>query len=263
MYHRIYPLFNGSFSILFKSVPAMENIRCFAFLVVGEDGEMLLVDTGFSPAYIPGLQTDFKRSSEHEITNAIDKLGFNPLDVKQVVMTHLHWDHTAGMNDFAQARFFIQADDFRGLLQLNPNEETYYCPTHWFNLLPQVEMVDGDLEIKPGIKLIYNGGHTRGHQLVEVQTRSGPVVLAGDSPFNYDLLWEMISPEGWRLFREGPGKRFYWDDSILPGIRNHLEQRGKLGPVKGQAIPWKDLKKRGTRLITSHDPRNLKISCID
>jgi len=241
----------------------MENIHNFAFLLVGEDGEMVLVDSGFSPSFIPGLKTAFMRGPEHEIPAAIENLGFDPSQVKQVIMTHLHWDHTAAMQAFAGADFFIQANEFRGLLQLNPNEETYYCPGDWLDLLPRINLIEGDYELRPGIKLIHSGGHTRGHQLVEVQTKSGTVILAGDVPVNYDTFWKMISPEGWKAFREGPGARFYWHENILPTIRAWLEEQNKLAPVSGPIVSWKEIKKSGARLLTSHDPRNLNIHCID
>ena len=41
MNHTIYPLYNGSFNILMKSARSMEDIHCFAFLVVDENGEVL------------------------------------------------------------------------------------------------------------------------------------------------------------------------------------------------------------------------------
>lgn len=258
MQYQVHPLYNGVFNILFKSVRPMENIPCFAFLLIAEDGELILIDTGFSPEYIPGLHTTFEQDSQHKLPAVITDLGYDPAEVKTVIMTHLHWDHTAGMHDFPSARFYVQADEFRGLFQLNPNEETYFCPAHWLDLLPQIEVVEGDQQLRPGLNLIRTGGHTKGHQIVEVETASGPVLLAGDAPFNYDLLWKMISPEGWKLFREGPGARFYWDHSIQPQIASWMEEQQISGPVQGEVIPWKHFKQLDKPAYTLHDPRLLK-----
>ncbi|MGE5390371.1 MAG: N-acyl homoserine lactonase family protein [Deltaproteobacteria bacterium] len=258
MRYKIYPLFNGVFNILFKSVRPMENIPCFAFLLVAEDGELILIDTGFSPEFIPGLHTAFEQGPQHKLPDVITGLGYDPAAVRTVIMTHLHWDHTAGMHDFASAQFYLQADEFRGLFQLNPNEETYFCPAHWLDLLPNIRVVEGDHQLQPGLRLIRTGGHTKGHQIVEVATAGGPVLLAGDAPFNYDLLWKMISPEGWKLFREGPGSRFYWDQSVLPKIAAWMDEQKISGPVQGKVIPWSELKGMGKSFYTLHDPRLLK-----
>lgn len=262
MQYQIHPIFNGFFNILFKSVRPMENIPCFAFLLAAEDGELILVDTGFNPEFIPGLTTAFKQNAEHKLPAAIANLGYDPGDIRTVIMTHLHWDHTGSMHDFTSARFYVQADEFRGLFHLNPNEETYFCPAHWLDLLPQIELVEGDHELRSGLKLIRTGGHTKGHQIVEVETASGPLLLAGDAPFNYDLLWKMISPEGWQMFREGPGARFYWDKSIPTQLAAWMEENNISGPVQGEAVPWGKFKQMGKPFYTIHDPRlfNNKIS---
>ncbi len=262
MNHTIYPLYNGSFNILMKSARSLKDIHCFAFLVEDENGEAVLVDTGFDPNAIPGANTRANQTGEQKVKVAIENLGFDPTGIKDVIMTHIHWDHTCGMSNFPQARFLFQADEFRGLLQLNPNEETYFNPNHWFHLLPNIELIEGNREIKPGLKVIHSGGHTRGHQLVEVQTKEGLVYLIGDSPFNYDMLWKQIPPDRWQYFREGVGARFYWEEGILDTIGEWLKQHNCSGPVQRQAVPWPEIKKLGSRLLMGHDPRLLKVKSI-
>lgn len=258
MHYQIHTLYNGIFNILFKSVPPIANIPCFAFLLIAEDGELVLVDTGFDPKYIPGMNTSFEQDVEHRLPAGIAQLGYHPGDIHTVIMTHLHWDHTGGMQDFPAARFYVQADEFRGMFQLNPNEETYFNPKHWLDLLPRIELVEGDIELRPGLKLIRTGGHTKGHQIVEVNTTAGPILLAGDAPFNYDLLWKMIPAEGWKLYREGPGACFYWDESMAPLIAAWMDERQISGPVQAEPVSWKELKGQGKRFYTLHDPRLLQ-----
>jgi glyoxylase-like metal-dependent hydrolase (beta-lactamase superfamily II) len=45
----------------------------------------------------------------------------------------------------------------------------------------QVNFIDGDEEIAPGISLHHVPGHTRGLQCVRVETARGPVVVASDA----------------------------------------------------------------------------------
>ncbi|MEA1961262.1 MAG: MBL fold metallo-hydrolase, partial [Bacillota bacterium] len=202
MFYTIYPLYNGNFSVVFKTIsqnlPELKNIPSFAFLLQHEDGELILVDTGFAINHIPGVNSKGNREPEQELHNAVRALGFDPLSISTVILTHLHWDHTAGMYLFPNATFCIQGEEFRSLFSLNPNEETYYAPAHWLPLLSCIHLVEGNIELRPGLRLIVTGEHTAGHQVVEVQTKEGLYLLGGDAPFNYDQLWKLIPPEGWQ-----------------------------------------------------------------
>ncbi len=267
MYHTIMPVFNGYFSVRFEgqggsALRAVENIPSFVFLVVDEDGGAVLVDTGFARDHIPGLGSTFERSPEEELPQMLAARGFDAAAVKNVVQTHIHWDHTGGMKHLTAARFFIQYYDFMQLLHLNPNEETYYCPAHWLPALPRVEIVHGVHELKPGLTLIPTGGHTHGHQAVRVNTRQGTVVLAGDAPFNYDMLWKAVPAEYWKMYREGAGARFYWNADVLPFIEKWIADRGLDVAYEHRPVPWKEIQKMGDRVIFSHDGSLREIASI-
>lgn len=264
LYHHIYPIFNGSFSLDFgESLQAaiLDDIHCFVFLIVDEQDDLILVDTGFSPDYIPGLNSQYQKPPATDLQTAISRLGFSIEDVRKVVMTHLHWDHTGSMQLFPQAKFYVQADELRALSRLNPNEETYYCPDHWLPLLSQMEILDGDYTLRPGIELIYTGGHTAGHQMVKVETRNGPVILAGDTFSNYDFFWQAIPEADWHFFRNGPGKKYYWHEGLLTSIEQWICQHHGI-ESQHENLDMTAIKKQGSQMVISHDPRLLKCKLI-
>ena len=41
------------------------------------------------------------------LIHQLQRLGFKPADVKNVIISHLHWDHAGGMRDFPHAHFFV------------------------------------------------------------------------------------------------------------------------------------------------------------
>ncbi len=58
----------------------------------------------------------------------------------------------------------------------------------------KLEVIDGDLEVVPGIRLRHSGGHTRGHQLVEMTSGGETAVHLGDlfpTHFHSNPLWIM------------------------------------------------------------------------
>jgi glyoxylase-like metal-dependent hydrolase (beta-lactamase superfamily II) len=121
-------------------------------------------------------------------------MGLNAQDVKDIIVTHMHYDHVGTYGDFPNARFHLQ------------DKEMAYATgrhmQHWyFNLGYEVEDVtgmvrlvyqnrvrfhDGDAELAPGISIHRIGGHTHGMQCVRVQTQRGPVVLASDAAHYYE-----------------------------------------------------------------------------
>lgn len=267
VFHRIIPVFNGTFTVSFDGtgavkLPKVENIPSFIFLILDEDDNAVVVDTGFRMDWIAGYKSIGVRDESQEIVKALSDRGFPPERIKTVIQTHLHWDHAAGMSCFPNAGFYLQAREFIGLLNLNPNEETYYIPGHWLHLLPRIRLVNGTYTISDGLSVMFTGGHSPGHQAVIVETRGGTVVLGGDAPFNYDSLWQTIPPEYWEMYRNGPGKHFYWAADVIPAIREFLKRTGFLDTEAPAGIKTKELLALG-RCYFSHDPGLKNVGIIE
>ena len=93
-----------------------------------------------------------------------------------VVNTHLHFDHCGGNHLFAGRPIYVQRrelDDARS--------EDDYTIREWVDA-PGVRYVpvEGELELLPGLRLVPAPGHTRGMQVVVVETDGRPVVVGGD-----------------------------------------------------------------------------------
>jgi glyoxylase-like metal-dependent hydrolase (beta-lactamase superfamily II) len=50
----------------------------------------------------------------------------------------------------------------------------------WARVVQRTRPVDGDAEITPGVRVIAFPSHTQGFQGVLVETRQGPILIAGD-----------------------------------------------------------------------------------
>ena len=98
-----------------------EPLPILAWLVEHPDG-LILVDSGetarvMEPGYFPGWNPYFKRSvrmavqPEDEIGPQLRKLGFDPADVRHVVLTHLHTDHAGGLHHFPASAVHASRDE--------------------------------------------------------------------------------------------------------------------------------------------------------
>jgi glyoxylase-like metal-dependent hydrolase (beta-lactamase superfamily II) len=118
-------------------------------------------------------------------------LGVVPDSVEHVVFTHRHFDHISGavVKDgdgkvrplFPNARHYIQKPDWEYALTRINDPATRIGRT--FSVLHPaglVEVIEGDRELAPGIRIMAAPGETPGHQAVRVESDGQVAYLVGD-----------------------------------------------------------------------------------
>lgn len=161
----------------------------YVWAIVGPQGTFV-IDTGFEAE----VARRRKRTMVRPIGEGLKAIGINPGDVKDVILTHLHYDHSGNNDLFPNARFHLQDTEIayvtgrcmcHGHLRSSFEiEEVVGIVRRVF--ADQVVFHDGVDEIAPGITVHKIGGHTNGLQCVRVNTRRGPVVLAADASHLYN-----------------------------------------------------------------------------
>ena len=199
----------------------------FVWLIRNEEGREWVVDTGFEKddALARG-RTLLRTASE-----GVGLLGVEPDSVADVIMTHFHYDHAGGVNQFPNATFHAQDQEMHFATGRDMTRKAF---NHAFNVrhvqdlvgrvfADRVKFHDGDTQLAPGLTLHLIGGHTRGLQVVRIETKNGVVVLASDAshywahmnegrPFPIvEDLSKMI--QGWETLKELAGP----DGVIVPG----------------------------------------------
>ena len=121
-------------------------------------------------------------------------IGIDPAKVQDVIITHMHYDHSGNLTLFPNARFHIQQEE---LAYITGPAMTHRTLRHSFlvdDVLDMVRLVyadrvvfhAGDDEIAPGITVHHINGHARGLQAVNVHTQRGWVLIASDTAHYYD-----------------------------------------------------------------------------
>src|SRR5256886_8504888 len=129
------------------------------------------------------------------LTDALAGVGLQAQDIDLVVLSHLHFDHvgalvTPGRDGeltplFPRARHVIQATEFEAWRHPDPRSKPSYKPEN-LRLLEEegrLQLVEGDQDVAPGVRVRVTGGHTAGHQAVYVQDQEQTVVFTGDFLF--------------------------------------------------------------------------------
>ena len=179
---------------------------CHCLLVETGDG-LVLVETGLGTpaAEHPDrwLGGGFARlvnpatDGEEAAVRQVRRLGFDPGDVRHIVLTHLDLDHAGGLVDFPEATVHVYAEELRALeRKATAKDGTRYRGVqfaHGPRWAPEeargeawlgfeaVRPLDG---LPPGILLIPLAGHTRGHAGVAIDTGDHWLLHAGDAYFH-------------------------------------------------------------------------------
>jgi N-acyl homoserine lactone hydrolase len=158
--------------------------------VIDHPDARVLVDTGMTQLHPAVADMDPR------LTPLSAQADFDVASIDVVINTHLHFDHCGGNHLFTGRPIYVQRrelDDARS--------EDDYTIREWIEA-PGVQYVpvDGALELLPGLRLVPAPGHTRGSQVVVVQTGGRSVVIGGDMAV---FLAELDEPrtEGQRLVR--------------------------------------------------------------
>jgi glyoxylase-like metal-dependent hydrolase (beta-lactamase superfamily II) len=168
-------------------------------------GKTILVDTGLGDIdEVSRMQSrygvDFvaSRGADQDLVAGLARHGVSPTDVDIVVLTHLHVDHIGNTELFPRAKFVTQRDELpQGIVP--PSFCMFYYPEYSrkiTDIRDRLLVVDGDVDIDHGVRLLKIGGHTPGCMAVLVETARGTVCLAGDVMYNYrnlELNWPMGS----------------------------------------------------------------------
>jgi len=161
----------------------------FVWAIVGER-HTFVVDTGFDA----NAAMRRSRTLVRPVAEGLADLGIDHAAVREVIITHLHYDHAGNTDLFGSARFHLQDREMQYATGRHMAHAALRHPYELEDTLETVRRVyggrvrfhDGDAEIAPGISLHLLGGHARGLQAVRVSTSRGYVVLASDAAHFYD-----------------------------------------------------------------------------
>ena len=170
------------------------GMRC---LLVEHERGLVLIDNGLGnkePAkfhQIYGVE-NAGAGGRTWLEDALQQLGVSPTDVMMMVDTHLHFDHAGGNTyvdaegqvrlTFPRARYVVQRAEYQWATHTNERTAASYFDHNFVPVMEsgRLELVQGEVEILPGITLMPTPGHTPGHQSVRLESGGETALFLAD-----------------------------------------------------------------------------------
>jgi glyoxylase-like metal-dependent hydrolase (beta-lactamase superfamily II) len=171
----------GSFATMAEAFPSIESDEAWVLpinaVLVRAANATVLVDTGLGPQ-----PRTFMADAVTHLPEELATIGVQPEHVDLVLHTHLHVDHVGWDGAFPRARYVIARDDWSFFMA----EDSVEARPHLRDKVKPlgeagvVDLVDGESEVAPGIRVLPTPGHTPGHLSVWIESQGNTLVVLGD-----------------------------------------------------------------------------------
>lgn len=176
-------------------------------LIVETDGHVILVDTGWGDKQDEKF---FRHTYLHNGEGLIEGLkirGYEPEDITDVVLTHLHADHCGGgvvksktgtgyEVTFPNAIYHVSRTQWEWAVKSNPREEDAFLEENIFPIIQsgRLSLVDEECELFRDFSVRLFFGHTPGLMIPFIKYKGKTLVYTGDlipTIAHIPLIWNM------------------------------------------------------------------------
>ncbi|HNW57531.1 MAG TPA: MBL fold metallo-hydrolase [Bacteroidales bacterium] len=193
-----------------KVYPSDDNnliVLSLQTLIVETEGHVILVDTGWGDKQDEKFFRYVYLHDGEGLIEGLNKRGYKPEDITDVVFTHLHADHCGGgvkkreegngyELTFPEAKYHVSRSQWEWAVKNNIREEDSFLEE---NIIPigesgNLNLIDGDKELFPGFSIRICYGHTPGLIIPVIKYGDKTLVYTGDlipTTAHLPLVWNM------------------------------------------------------------------------
>lgn len=176
-------------------------------MVVETAGHVILIDTGWGDKQDEKFFRHVFLHGGEGLIGALNFRGYDPEDITDVFLTHLHADHCGGSVKraeggkgyeltFPEATYHVSRTQWEWAVKNNLREADSFLEE---NILPigqsgHLNLVDSDGELFPGFSVMICYGHTPGLMIPMIKYKGKTLVYTGDlipTASHIPLIWNM------------------------------------------------------------------------
>jgi glyoxylase-like metal-dependent hydrolase (beta-lactamase superfamily II) len=194
-----------------KANPADDHNLCtwaMRCLLVKDDKRLILIDTGCGNKQDAKFFGHYHLSGEDTLFGSLEKLGYTPEDITDVILTHLHFDHVGGaviydesqtklVPAFPNALYWTNKKQWDWALNPNAREKASFLKENFVPLEKsgQLEFINNpNKSVFEDIEIMFVDGHTEHMMLPLITYNDKKILYAADlvpSAAHVPLAWVM------------------------------------------------------------------------
>ena len=168
--------------------------------------QLMLIDAGAGNKMDAKSVDIYAIDRRYDLSQSLAAAGVTEGSIDIALASHLHFDHAGGFTtrdpsgavrpSFPNARYVVRTSEWEDATHPHERNRASYLQDDFVPLEPAgvLDLVEGDAEIMPGVRVRWTGGHARSHQVVMIESGGRTAVFTADmipTTAHIDEVWIM------------------------------------------------------------------------
>ncbi|OGU72407.1 MAG: MBL fold metallo-hydrolase [Ignavibacteria bacterium RBG_16_34_14] len=171
-------------------------------LLLTNGNRKILIDTGMGDKWDEKSKSIYAVDQTNSLEGSLNELNLKSEDITDVILTHLHFDHTGGSTkienvpqlrdpgkgggklvpSFPNAKYYVQKKNYDWAIHPSERDKGSYLKKNFQPLMEEgiLNLIDSQEKFDDEIEFVILNGHTFGQQLIKISDTSNTIFYCAD-----------------------------------------------------------------------------------
>ncbi len=160
-------------------------------LLLTDGKRKILIDTGNGNKWDEKSKSIYGFDFTNSLEGSLKELNVAPSDITDVILTHLHFDHTGGSTkiengkiipSFPDAKYYVQKKNYEWAMNPSERDRGSYLKDNFEPLMKEgvLYFIEGEEKFDDEIEFVIINGHTFAQQLIKLSDSSNTILYCAD-----------------------------------------------------------------------------------